>query len=199
MMDEDKLNALSPAVRALADKIEETRKAADVLQIMRTDFTALTTEEQEEMAKDYFMAEMDIDNPEFIAMLSAQFSSLQQMQLLEMEDEEDIVIGNYVLAEVFSIIAKTDCTSPLIPAMEKYIGALTDEEYRRPEALSLALQQAFQEALGNTSDNDDKQSAFVPGDLKNPFRAAAEKAAQENKPPSVPSHASLRSYLGKKK
>lgn len=198
-MDDDKLNALSPAVRKLADKIEQTRKATEVLHIMRTDFVALTTEEQEEMAKDYFLEEMDIDNPQFIAMLSAQFSSLQQMQQLEMEEEEEIVIGNYVLAEVFSIISKTDCASPLVPAMEKHIGALTDEEYRRPEMLSSALQHAFQEALGNTDYNDNKQASIVPGDLKNPFRAAAEKAARESQQPSVPSHVSLRSYLGKKK
>ena len=189
-MDDDRLSGLSPAAKDIVLRIETVTRAQEALEILRTDFAALPADERKTLVMDYFLGKMKLDDPQFLTLASA--------ELAEPPRNDDALFEGYVFAEFFAAVAEAEHDSPVIPALQKYVGALTDEEYRRPEILSLALRQAFQEALQGTED-DDKNADIIPGDLRNPFRAAAEKAAQDNGQTSVPSHAHLRNYLGKKK
>jgi len=189
-MNDERLKGLSPAAKDVVQKIEAATRAEDALEILRTVFADLPTDERNALVIDYFLEQMQLDDPQFLALASA--------ELAELPRNDDALFEGYVFAEFFAAVAEAGHDSPVIPALQKYVGTLTDEEYRRPEILSLALRQAFQEALKNT-ENDDEGSGIIPHDLKNPFRTAAAKAVQDNQSPTVPSHAHLRKYLGKKK
>jgi len=190
-MDDDRLSGLSPAAKDIVLRIETVTRAQDALEILRSDFAALPADERKTLVMDYFLKEMKLDDPQFLALASA--------ELAEPPRNDDALFEGYVFAEFFAAVAEAGHDSTVIPALQKHVGVLTDEEYRRPEILSLALRQAFQEALQGSQSDDENNAEIIPGDLKNPFRAAAEKAAQDNGQISVPSHAHLRKYLGKKK
>lgn len=158
----------------------------DVYGILTGDFAALSPADKAAIVRNEFFDDQQDDE----AMVREVLDNIHRAG-----NHPDASLQTYIMAEIFAALAENNDPFPLLPPLQKHLGRLTAEEYARPAKLSDAFQEAIMETLGIEPPDNQKMAIEV----RNPFTAIAQAAAETEKAQQTPKHVHLRNYLGRKK